>query len=64
MNEKANKNGVSQEAEISGNVISRTENPCVGGSIPSLATNLFSNLQTTIESATRQTPQITPQTIF
>jgi hypothetical protein len=45
MNEKANKNGVFQEAETLGNIILQTENPCVGGSIPSLATFHSNHLQ-------------------
>src|SRR5262245_34569494 len=41
----------------------RTENPCVGGSIPSLAIRFFSHLQTPLLSPTPNVPFIVPLTL-
>jgi hypothetical protein len=51
MNEKANKNEIFREDETSGNGFSRTENPCVDGSIPPLATNSINRLQQVVRPA-------------
>jgi hypothetical protein len=40
-----------------------TENPCVGGSIPSLATNLFNHLQTLSSYQSTYVPFIVPLTL-
>jgi hypothetical protein len=40
----------------------RTENPCVGGSIPSLAIFFFNHLQTAYLSLTPNVPDIAPLT--
>src|SRR5262245_12568094 len=62
MNEKANKNGGFQEAETSGNEFSRTENPCVDGSIPHLATCFYNNLPAASILIIAKRPDIRPDT--